>query len=457
MTTCTSRAAWVHLLRRLHFFIGLFVGPFIFVAALTGTLYVATPQLENLLYRQALQGEMTGERHPLVEQIAVAKRTLETPLRLSAVRPALEAGETTRIMFDDPTLAPSENRAIFIDPVTLAVKGDMTVYGTSGILPLRQWIDYAHRSLLLGDTGRLYSELAASWMWVAALGGIVLWAFTRPKRRIKNRVQNTRRIHVTLGWCLLAGMLLFSATGLTWSQWAGGNVDKLRATLGWLTPQVNTQLHGSKAMVMDPHAGHHTQHQGMVMNEPPVALDRIDAILLAAQRSGIDATHLEIRPPRSVGSAWTVTEIDRHWPTQVDAVAIDPGSLVILDYTQFADFPLMAKLTRWGVDFHMGVLFGLPNQLLLIAFGLALCVAIVMGYRLWWIKRPAQAQINPLQTLSHSWLALSLPARLVTLALAVACGLSLPVMGVSLALFILFDWLRWRAALRMPLAESSTK
>lgn len=46
----------------------------------------------------------------------------------------------------------------------------MTVYGTSGILPLRQWIDYAHRSLLLGDSGRLYSELAASRMWVAALG-----------------------------------------------------------------------------------------------------------------------------------------------------------------------------------------------------------------------------------------------------------------------------------------------
>ncbi len=47
----------------------------------------------------------------------------------------------------------------------------MTVYGTSGILPLRQWIDYAHRSLLLGDSGRLYSELAASWMWVGRARG----------------------------------------------------------------------------------------------------------------------------------------------------------------------------------------------------------------------------------------------------------------------------------------------
>ncbi|WP_234007569.1 PepSY-associated TM helix domain-containing protein, partial [Cronobacter sakazakii] len=130
------------------------------------------------------------------------------------------------------------------DPVTLAVKGDMTIYGTSGILPLRQWIDYMHRSLLLGDVGRVYSELAASWMWVAALGGIALWYFTRPKRRMKNAFQNTRRLHTGLGWALLAGMLLFSATGLTWSQWAGANVDKMRAAFGWLTPQVNTQLHG---------------------------------------------------------------------------------------------------------------------------------------------------------------------------------------------------------------------
>ncbi|MGL5969793.1 MAG: PepSY-associated TM helix domain-containing protein [Kluyvera sp.] len=446
MTTCTSRAAWVHLLRRLHFFIGLFVGPFIFVAALTGTLYVATPQLENLMYRQALHANVEGEHHSLADQIAVAERALATPLRLNAVRPALETGETTRVMFADPALGESENRAIFIDPVTLAVKGDMTVYGTSGILPLRQWIDYAHRSLLLGDFGRLYSELAASWMWIAALGGIVLWVFTRPKRRIKNRLQNTRRVHVTLGWCLLAGMLLFSATGLTWSQWAGANVDKMRAAMSWMTPQVNTHLQGGKK-VLDPHAEHHEHHSEMTMGEPPSATDKIDAVLKAAQLAGITATHLEIRPPRSDDRAWTVTEIDRRWPTQVDAVAVDPYSLAILDKTQFADFPLMAKLTRWGVDFHMGVLFGLPNQLLLIAFGVALCVAIIMGYRLWWIKRPGQSSVNPLQTLTQSWLALAWPARIITLLLAVASGVAMPVMGVSLALFVVIDWLRWRNAL----------
>jgi uncharacterized iron-regulated membrane protein len=450
MTTCTSRAAWVNLLRRFHFYIGLFVGPFIFVAALTGTLYVAAPQLESLIYRQALQGELQGEPKPLASQIAVAEQLTGGHLRLHAVRPALTAGETTRVMYADPSLGESENRAIFIDPITLAVKGDLTVYGISGILPLRQWIDYAHRSLLLGDAGRNYSELAASWMWIAALGGIALWCFTRPKRRINNRFQNTRRQHVTLGWCLLAGMLLFSATGLTWSQWAGNNVDKLRATMGWLTPQVNTSLQG-QAMAHNPHAEHIMNGDEMSM---PVDGALFDKVLHLAQQSGIDARKLEIRPAKRSGKAWTVTEIDRSWPTQMDAVAIDPEQMRVIDRTEFERFPLMAKLTRWGVDFHMGILFGLLNQLLLIAFGAALCVAIVLGYRLWWMRRPAQGSNSPLQTLSQAWLALSWTARTGVLATVVVFGLAMPLMGISLALFMLVDWLRWRQSVTASLAQS---
>lgn len=454
MTTCTPRAAWLNLLRRLHFAVGLFVGPFIFIAALTGTLYVATPQLENLIYRDALSTDATGTSQSLAEQIAVAEQASGGKLALYAVRPSLTHGETTRVMFSDPTLGESESRALFIDPVTLAVKGDMTVYGTSGILPLRQWIDYAHRSLLLGNVGRLYSELAASWMWFAACGGIILWFYTRPKRRLKNRVQHTRRWHVSLGWLLLGGMLLFSATGLTWSQWAGGNVDRLRAAFNWLTPQVNTQLHGT-AQEQDPHAGHHAA-MGMAMEmSGPLDLVQFDDVLHLAQRAGIDAKKVEIRPASSPDKAWTVTEIDRGWPTQVDAVAIDASRMQVVDRTRFTEFPLMAKLTRWGVDFHMGLLFGLVNQLLLITFGLALCVMIVMGYRLWWIRRPTPAKYNPLLTLTQSWCDLPTVGRVFTLLIAVVLGVAMPVLGASLLLFILVDVLRWRMANAVSVVQSA--
>ena len=85
----------------------------------------------------------------------------------------------------------------------------------------------------------------------------------------------------------------------------------------------------------------------------------------------------------------TVTEVDRSWPTQVDAVAIAPQSFAVVDQVRFDTFPLIAKLTCWGIDAHMGILFGLPNQLLLAAFGLGLCLMIVLGYRMWWSRRPA--------------------------------------------------------------------
>lgn len=94
----------------------------------------------------------------------------------------------------------------------------------------------------------------------------------------------------------------------------------------------------------------------------------------------------------------------------------------IVDRTHFSDFPLMAKLTRWGVDFHMGILFGLANQLLLIAFGTALCVMIAVGYRLWWIRRPARAAFNPANTLIQAWFGLAWPARLLTAVIAVLLG-----------------------------------
>ncbi|ANG93811.1 PepSY domain-containing protein [Enterobacteriaceae bacterium 155047] len=449
MTTCTPRAAWGNLLRRLHFYIGLFIGPFIFIAAFTGTLYVATPQIEHYLYRDALQGETTGEPQPLAEQIAVAEKALSTPLPVQAIRPGLAQGETTRVMFADPTLGPSESRAIFIDPVSLAVRGDYTVYGTSGILPLRQKIDYLHRSLMLGDVGRLYSELAASWMWIAALGGIALWFYSRPKRRIQNRFQSRRRLHVTLGWVLLAGMLLFSATGLTWSQWAGANVDKLRAEMNWLTPQVNATLNGP-APAMDAHAEHHSHHAGMMMTDSEKDLTRFDAVLQAARRAGIDADKLEIRPAKRVSQAWTVTEIDRQWPTQVDAVAVDPLSMQVVDRVRFDDFPLMAKLTRWGVDFHMGILFGLANQLVLIAFGVALCVLIVWGYRLWWMRRPARSSANPVQTLYQCWLDLPLSGRVMSLVVSGLLAVAMPVLGASLLVFVLIDWQRWRLRSALP-------
>ncbi|MCH4810720.1 PepSY-associated TM helix domain-containing protein [Vreelandella neptunia] len=429
------------LLSRLHLYIGLFIGPFILIAALSGIAYLLSPPLEEWLYHDTLYGVTQGDPQPLSAQIAAAQHFLGDARLPSAVRPAPYLGDTTRLMFNATDLGPSEHRALFVDPISLEVTGDTTVYGTSGILPLRTAIDHFHRQLLMGDVGRLYSELAASWLWLAALGGIVLWIWQRRALKSLSGHQATRRRHATLGVLLAMGLLFFSATGLTWSQWAGGNIAELRHAWGWSTPSASTALTEIDSHVTDEHAEHHG-HAAPISASTPLLPDDFDRALMAARAAGLMADRIQLSPPTSENQAWRVAEIDRRWPTQVDQVALHPSSMAVTDQTDFDTFPMAAKLTRWGIDLHMGVLFGLVNQVVLALIAAGLVTLMGWGYAMAWRRlRTANGQRFP--TVSEPWLMLPLKAKLSVLLFAIALGLALPVLGASLAMFIVIDALRW--------------
>jgi len=374
---------------------------------------------------------------PLAQQIAAAQAYLGDDRTPSAIRPAPEPGTTTRVMFTDPSLEGGEHRAIFIDPMSLAVRGDLTVYGTSGVLPLRRFIDQLHRNLMQGDIGRLYSELAASWLWLAALGGLAIWAFS-PTPQVDSRKQTrtakrlrTRRRHSLLGLVLLVGMLALSATGMTWSQWAGGNFFTLLKAGGWGTPRVSLDLSTPTA------ANAHAEHQPSHARTALLNTGDIDRVLAVARHAGLDAGKIELRVP-GPDQAWKVREIDRGWPSQVDEVAIHPHSFEVLDQVRFGDYSLPAKLTRWGIDAHMGVLFGLPNQLMLAGLGIGIIVMVSWGYMMWWRRR----QPNTGQALWPLLRRLP-PATLLALGvIALGLGVGMPVLGVSLLVLLAIDGLR---------------
>jgi uncharacterized iron-regulated membrane protein len=447
----TSASAIRAFVTRLHFYVGLFVAPFIFVAALTGTLYVLTPQIESLVYRDQLMAKTEGPSQPLEAQISAARAAIGAGPKFFAIRPAPGEGMTTQVMFTQAGLGDSESRAIFVDPASLRIQGDLIVYGTSGILPLRTTIDYLHRNLLLGDLGRHYSELAASWLWVAVLGGLCLWFWRRRLPKAGGKGSSARRLHSLTGLWISLGLLFLSATGLTWSRWAGDHIDGFRTQVGWITPSVSLTLGGSMPQPEGEHA-EHQGHAGMAMPMPmpaPLASEAelaagADQVLRVARTGGIDSAMIEIRPPRSAGQAWMVREYDRQWPTQVDTIAVDPQSITIVSRADFASFPLISKLIRWGIDAHMGILFGLANQVVMALLGCALMVMIVYGYRIWWLRRPAPGAMP--QTLTRAWSYLSLRAKVVTVLLALAFGYALPVLGASLLAFLLIDILRWRMA-----------
>jgi uncharacterized iron-regulated membrane protein len=64
-----------------------------------------------------------------------------------------------------------------------------------------------------------------------------------------------------------------------------------------------------------------------------------------------------------------------------------------VDVLRFADYPVLAKLTRWGFELHTGNLFGVVNQIALMA--LALILMILGGYRMWWQRGRGSAFGRP--------------------------------------------------------------
>ena len=432
-TPAPSPSRWAPLrplVLRLHFYAGVVVAPFLLIAAVTGFLYAGAFQAEKLVYSHEMTVPVGDTKLPISEQVAAARKA-HPDGTVSAVRPSPQADATTRVMLSGVEgVNPDHSLAVFVDPYTGKVRGALEQYGSTGALPLRTWIDEFHRDLHLGDTGRLYSELAASWLWVIAGGGLVLW-FSRRRALRKVRGTSGRRrtlgLHGSVGVWAAAGFIFLSATGLTWSTYAGANIDELRTSLGQATPSVSAAASGGE------HAGHDTAAGSGGDAEHGVGLDKI---LAAARAEGL-GDPVEIVPPADASSAYVVKQVQRSWPTKQDSVAIDPATGEVTDELRFADHPLLAKLTRWGIDLHTGVLFGLVNQLALMALALSLVLLIVWGYRMWWQRGRGSAFGRPIPR--GAWQQVSPLILLPCVAVIVVVGYFVPLLGIPLAAFIAVD------------------
>lgn len=427
------KAALRRLLLRLHFFAGILIAPFLLVSALTGLAYALSYPLEDYLYEDLRTVDPGGEPLRLSEQVnAVTEAHPDWPV--TAVRPAAEPDAATAVLVDDGTLRDSGAVAVvYVDPYTGEVLGDSTSYGSSQAGPVREWISTLHRHLHLGEVGRIYSELAASWLWVVALGGVVLWLSRRTSnRRAASARSRTLAWHGPVGLWLAAVLLFLSVTGLTWSKYAGEHVSELRAALSWSTPALTAD---SGASAGD-HAAHGHVDSGGASGFSVALLDAVHSAALDADLEG----PLQITLPSGAGTQFLVAETQRSFPVQQDQLVVETasGAPEVAQELRFADWPFMAQVTNVFIAAHMGLLFGLANQLVLAVAMVALGCLIVWGYRMWWLRRPRGGLVGrpyPRGGLRQ------LPWPLVAVVLAVAAGVGwfLPLLGMPLAAFVIAD------------------
>ncbi|MEU7298028.1 PepSY-associated TM helix domain-containing protein [Streptomyces exfoliatus] len=426
------------LVLRLHFYAGVLVAPFLLVAAVSGLLYALSFQAEKVVYAHELEVPVGDTALPLSQQVNIARKVNPNGT-VTAVWPSAEPGATTRVLMADPDVSEGTSLAVFVDPYTGDVRGQLPSYGSSGALPLRTWIDGLHRDLHLGDLGRNYSELAASWLWVIALGGLVLWLGRRRRNRRALFVpeggpasrRRTLSWHGSVGLWAVTGLVLLSATGLTWSRYAGENIGAVQDGLGGATPTLTATVGGAAAGGSSEHEGHGGAHTGGggTAQGPDIGLDKA---LEAARAAGIDSPRISVVLPTE-GKGYVVKETDTQFPLQLDSAAVNPADGTVVDRLAFADYPLLAKLTRIGIDAHTGVFLGLFNQLALAALALALILLILWGYRMWWLRRPGRPAAR------GAWRRIPVTLLLPLAAATALVAWFVPLLGLSLLLFLAAD------------------
>jgi uncharacterized iron-regulated membrane protein len=416
-TTPPTGVALRLLARRVHFVAGLVVAPFLLVLCLTGLVYVFSPQIHDSLYHSQLYvADVGGVRRPVAEQVHAALAA-HPEGRLESVITPSGVDRTTRVVLSVPGLGAGQSRSVFVDPYTNYISGELTTSGH--LLPANSWLRQLHSNLHLGEPGRVYAELAATWLPVIVVAGLaILLAGGSRRRRTTLRGllvpsfrghgwTRLRGLHGPLGLWLAAGLLLVAVSGLVMSQSAGGRAEQ------------STDPLRAPTLVERP----------VPVPGPDAAPIDMDRAISAASLSG----ELLVTPPSAPGDVYTVVE---RAPGR-DAASVDPYTAEVTERIGWDDYPLAAKLRTLVVEFHTGTLFGLANQVVVALLAVGLVVLILLGYRMWWVKNPYQGK----------WAALPPPVwrqlprgRLVFVLAAVAVLVRvLPVLGVSLVVFVAVD------------------
>jgi uncharacterized iron-regulated membrane protein len=406
--------------RRLHFVAGVVVAPFLLVLCLTGLVYVFSPQIHDNLYHSQLHvADAGGARRPVGEQVQAALAAHPEGTLQSVITPS-GVDRTTRVVLSVPGLAEGQSRSVFVDPYTNYISGELTT--TGHLLPANTWLRQLHSNLHLGESGRIYAELAATWLPIIVVAGLVLLLTGGSRRRrVTTREllvpsfrghgwSRLRGWHGPLGLWLAVGLLLVAVSGLAMSQFAGGRAD--RATDPLRAP----------ALVEKP----------VPVPGPDALYVGIDRAIDAAGVAGLSG-ELLVTPPSGPGDVYTVVE---RAPGR-DAVAVDPYTAEVTERIGWDDYPLVAKLRTLAVEFHTGTLFGLANQIVVAVLAVGLIVLTLLGYRMWWVKNPYQGKWSTLPP--PVWRQLPRGRLLVVLAAVAALIWVLPVLGVSLVVFAAVD------------------
>ncbi|MEH6367863.1 MAG: PepSY domain-containing protein [Pseudomonas marincola] len=442
----TSTPSFYNLAWRWHFYAGLFVIPFLIMLSLTGIIYLFKPQLDDLMYADLMQVPQAGTMVSADQQMATVQQAYPQA-QISKYMPPVAADRSA--MFE---LANGEQTLnVFVDPYSNTVLGTQDAHDNLQAIARK-----IHGELMIGTLGDRLVELAAGWGILLVISGLYLWwprgankaAVLWPRMANSGRAF-WRDVHSVLGFWGSIFLLFMLLTGMTWTGFWGA---KFAGTWNHFPPamweevptsdvEARTLNNGAVQTVAwaventpmpesDPHAAHNGHAQAPATNASPKV--SLQAVVETATAHKVTPGY-SVTLPKGEKGVYTVA-VFADDPRNDATLHIDQYSGKVLADIRWADYGLVARTVESGVMLHEGKMFGLANQLLMLAVCLMILLSAISGLVIWWMRRPqGRLGVPPLRHDLPRW-----KTGLVIMGLV---GIAFPLVGGSLLLIALIDWL----------------
>ncbi|MBD3619023.1 MAG: PepSY domain-containing protein [Chromatiales bacterium] len=347
-------------LRKLHQLLGLSVGIWAAVTALTGSILVFDDEIDAWLNPTLLR--VAPQAIPQDVDAAVASVQADfADVPLGAVRLPRTAEEPFVFRIDDEQV-----RHVFVNPYTAEILGTRAEHaGVMGLL----WDLHVH--LLAGETGEQVAGYLALALIVMLISGLVLWWPSRraPGKafRIKWSAGGLPRmydLHRVTGAIAAPFILVVVVTGAM--------LVFHGITLGWLV-----SLFGGPTPAPPPQVA-------VASATAPVS-----AWIREAQASLPEATPVSVTFPREPGRAAVVRlrHASNPHPNGRSFIAVNPYSAEVLQVHDWRTAGTGVRVSDYKYPLHIGAAFGLPGRLLVLFTGLLPLALLLTGGYVWWRKR----------------------------------------------------------------------
>ncbi len=383
--------------------------PVVLIMAITGAIYLLQPQIENALYKDFLYFQGNFFEKPNHDEIINATKKHFNAKNVVSYQAAIKPNKSAQVVLIDE----NKNKiTVFVNPENLAVLGFV-----DEAWRLTNIARNIHKNLMLGNVGRVVTELVACWLIVIILSGIYLRLRSKKNNKfllnLKNKKEKTlQEIHGFIGIWASIWLLLLLLSGLTWSFVWGGLLSNISNNFNEGFPQ---EIFSKRPISTSDSAA------------PEISMNKIFEII-----SQKNINHqFKIEYPWFEKGSYALMPL-RHGgdAENVAYLFFDRKSGEILQQFYFQDLGKVGRLTSLGVAFHEGRLFGKLNQMLNLLAVFLLITLLATAFLMWKKRKKNQGAIK-INDLEKSQKKL--------IFFAVLFALLFPLFGISIILIFLAE------------------